>query len=470
MGRRYFFLSLYFLLLFIGPVLRAQSGSDLTFSEILFYPSETNGEYVEIYNTSSTETIDLSGIKIKYYTSSSNFVTAFIGGSLLAPGKFAIIIQGNYDYENGFYKSLIPPDALVLKLSTNNFGSSGMANTTGRPIYLLNASDETIDAYTYTADNAAGYSDEKTALNKNNDSGNWTNSATIGGTPGFKSSVILMPRYSSGSLVINEIMYDPDTGSSEFLEFFNASRDSIQLAGLQLYFGSSGKCKLSDSFIILPPEKYFVLSSDSAIFNNYSWLKSETVLKIAGSLTLSNDGALLVLKDFYGTTLDSLSYSPGWHSKSVVITKNRSLERVNPHIDASSRSNWNSCAAAEGATPGRRNSIFAQNLSSEKRVTINPNPFSPDGDGFEDFGIINFDLTQPLSQVRIKVFDSSGRLVRSLAENRLASSNNSVIFDGMDESGQPLRIGIYILLIETAAEDSGNVTGIKIPVVIARKL
>jgi hypothetical protein len=109
-------------------------------------------------------------------------------------------------------------------------------------------------------------------------------------------------------------------------------------------------------------------------------------------------------------------------------------------------------------------------LSSEKRVTINPNPFSPDGDGFEDFGIINFDLTQPLSQVRIKVFDSSGRLVRSLAENRLASSNNSVIFDGMDESGQPLRIGIYILLIETAAEDSGNVTGIKIPVVIARKL
>ena len=101
---------------------------------------------------------------------------------------------------------------------------------------------------------------------------------------------------------------------------------------------------------------------------------------------------------------------------------------------------------------------------------ISPNPFSPDNDGFEDFTIINFDLTKPLSQVWIKVFDSLGRLVRNIAENRLASSKNSVIFDGLDDNGRPLRIGIYILLIEAVAEGSGNVEVIKTPVVVARKL
>jgi flagellar hook assembly protein FlgD len=124
----------------------------------------------------------------------------------------------------------------------------------------------------------------------------------------------------------------------------------------------------------------------------------------------------------------------------------------------------------EGGSPGRQNSIFTQNLSHESKVTISPNPFSPDGDGFEDFAVINFDLTNPLSQVRIKVFDSQGRIVRTLAENHPSSSNNSVVFDGLDDSGKPLRIGIYILLIEVVAEGSGNVDVIKTPVVVARKL
>jgi flagellar hook assembly protein FlgD len=168
--------------------------------------------------------------------------------------------------------------------------------------------------------------------------------------------------------------------------------------------------------------------------------------------------------------LDSLSYLPTWHNRNFVVTKGKSLERINPSINSNDKSNWSSCVANEGATPGKSNSIFTENLEAKSKVAINPNPFSPDGDGFEDFTIINFDLPYKISQVNIKVFDNQGRLVRSILSNRPSSSNNSIIFDGLDDNGKALRMGIYILLIEVAAEGSNNIETIKTPIVIARKL
>ncbi|TSA26735.1 MAG: hypothetical protein D4R68_06875 [Ignavibacteriales bacterium] len=465
---------LYFVavLLSISPLsnIFAQTGSSLTFSEIMFNPSETNGEFVEIYNTSTTETVDLTNYKFKYYTSSNNNIITLSGGMQLGPGKFAVILQGNYDFANGIYKTLIPADAIVLKISSNSFGSSGMANTTSRDLYLLNSSDEIVDAYTYSANNDTGISDEKIILDKNNASSNWTNSIDVNGTPGFKKAPVIMPNYSFRSLVINEIMFDPDTDNAEYLEFYNTTSDSMQIDGLELRIGTSVKIKLANSNLLLPPHNYFVLADDSSIYRNYTWLKNETKVGIIKSMTLSNEGTMLVVKDSHGNTLDSVSYSPDWHNKNILTTKNRSLERLNPLLGSNVRSNWNTSVNAEGGSPGKQNSIYSENTSRESKVVISPNPFSPDNDGYEDYAIINFDLAQPFSQVRIKVFDSQGRLVRSIAENKLAASKNSVIFDGLDDNGRPLRIGIYILLIEAIAEGSGNVEVIKTPVVVARKL
>lgn len=102
-------------------------------------------------------------------------------------------------------------------------------------------------------------------------------------------------------------------------------------------------------------------------------------------------------------------------------------------------------------------------------MSVSPNPFSPDNDGFEDFTTISFNLTNPVAQVRIKIFDSTGRLVRTLAQNSPSASNGALIYDGLDDSGRALRIGIYILLIEAVTSD-GSTGTMKTPVVIARKL
>jgi flagellar hook assembly protein FlgD len=146
------------------------------------------------------------------------------------------------------------------------------------------------------------------------------------------------------------------------------------------------------------------------------------------------------------------------------------LERINPNLGANDPSNWSSSVNSIGATPGNQNSIYTVNPNIESNISVSPNPFSPDNDGFEDFTIINYKLTQATSQVRIKIFDNKGRLVRELANNQASGFSGSIIFDGIGDDGQVLRIGIYIIFLEAINEGSGVVESMKTVVVVARKL
>ena len=183
-----------------------------------------------------------------------------------------------------------------------------------------------------------------------------------------------------------------------------------------------------------------------------------------------NNGELILLKDVKGNTIDSVWYSDKWHNDNFASTKNISLERINPKLNGNDPDNWSSSVDPAGATPTLQNSIFTDNLNTESNISVSPNPFSPDDDGFEDFTIINYNLTQTTSEVRIKIFDSKGRLVRTLLNNQPSGSSGSVIFDGRNDSGEALRIGIYIIFLEAINEGSGVVEIMKTVVVVARKL
>jgi hypothetical protein len=138
-----------YFLLFITSYSAAQTGTSLRLNEIMFYPSSGNNEFIELYNTSSVESIDLNGFRIKYYTLSSDTITDAGEGTILPPLSYAVILEGDYDFVSGIYNNLIPQEALIVKISDNSFGSTGMSNTSDRPIWLLSASNDTVDVYTY---------------------------------------------------------------------------------------------------------------------------------------------------------------------------------------------------------------------------------------------------------------------------------------------------------------------------------
>lgn len=221
----------------------------------------------------------------------------------------------------------------------------------------------------------------------------------------------------------------------------------------------------------VPPQEYFVLIADSSTISKFDLISYDYKnIFNASSLGLVNTGELILLKDARGNVIDSVFYNNNWNNKNIASSKGKSLERINPALNGNDPLNWNTSVNSLGGTPGKQNSIFAENLNQTTSISVNPNPFSPDNDGFEDFAVINYNLSQAVAQVRIKIFDNKGRLVRTLINNMASGSSGSVIFNGLDDDNKTLRMGIYIVFLEALNDNSGVVETVKAVVVVARKL
>ncbi len=276
----------------------------------------------------------------------------------------------------------------------------------------------------------------------------------------------------AGSIVINEIMYEPFTGEAEWMELFNPSSIEFDLKQWKLR-DNSGALKISDSSLLVMPGGYIVIASDSSIWNTYSYLKNpgESVkIIVIQSLSLNNSGETIIVEDSLMTTIDKLSYSPSMHNPEAVDTRGVSLERINPALPASYTSNWTSSADPSGGTPGKRNSIFAGTVKSSSELMISPNPFSPDGDGYEDVAMINCSFSFSRGTIRANIYDVKGRMVRTLANNEQTGGEKTFLFNGYSDNNEKLGIGLYIVLIEAIDQTRGEPVTVKAAVVIAAKL
>ncbi|MEJ5262691.1 MAG: lamin tail domain-containing protein [Ignavibacterium sp.] len=432
-------------------------------NEVMYNPNDSFPEWIELVNTSS------DSVNIKNWS---------VSDVLTTPTKALITAEDIFIHPNEYF--IISRDTSFRSVYPNvqskvfyaNFGTLG---NTSDGVILYDFRNGIIDSLFYRSSwgNKKGVSLERISLSEStNDSTNWTLSLSLNGsTPGEVNSIFNLPSYERNTVVINEIMFDPDVDNSEYIEFYNQSSDSINIGGWTISDENGNTYKLYSTSFSLPPKSYFLLIADSIMLGKYN-LYNYDYKNVVGtsSLGLVNTGELILLKDVQGNVIDSVYYSDMWHNKNIVSTKNKSLERINPALGSNDQFNWSTCVNEVGGTPGYENSIFTENKSLQSGVSVSPNPFSPDNDGFEDYTIINYNLSQSVSQIKLKIFDSRGRLVRTIYSNQPGGSKGSVIFDGLDDEGNPLRIGIYIILLESLNENSGVVETIKSTVVVARKL
>lgn len=279
--------------------------------------------------------------------------------------------------------------------------------------------------------------------------------------------------YAEQSIVFNEILYEPSAGNAEFVELYNTSGDSIDVNNWMVMdqpssSGSRTKIFLSSSQKFLLPNDYFVIASDSTIFSQFPLLKKENVL-VHSSLNLNNSGEDLLLVDLTGTQIDSLRYSPLWHLKNI-NKPNRSLERILPLGKSTDSKNWSSSVAPMQATPGTVNSIYVSAAAASSALSLSPNPFSPDNDGVEDFLTISYTLPSQSSMIRVRIYDVQGRIIRRLASNEPSASSGTLIWNGLDDNGIRVRVGMYIILFEALDNFGGVVRTQKDVAVVARKL
>jgi len=432
-------------------------------NEVMYNPADGKPEWVEFVNTSS------DSVNIKNWligdvltTQTKNFIAS--EDVFIDPNEIFVVAKDtsfNSTYPNG-----------NAKVFYTNFGSLG---NTSDGVVIYDFRNGIIDSLFYRSSwgGKKGYSLERISLNEQtNDSTNWVTSLSVdGSTPGLENSIGNVPSYDRNILVINEIMYDPGTNNSEYVEFYNLSSDPINIGGWKFEDENENTNKLIEKSFEIPAKEYFILIADSSALITYNLFDYENI-NIVGesSLGLVNTGELILLKDVRGNVIDSVFYSDDWNNKNIASTKNKSLERINPFLNGNDPLSWSTSVNSLGGTPGNQNSIFAENLNQTASISVNPNPFSPDNDGFEDFTVINYNLSQATAQVRIKIFDSKGRFVRSLLNNQASGSSGSVIFDGLDDDYNALRMGIYIIFLEALNDNSGIVETIKSTVVVARKL
>ena len=54
------------------------------------------------------------------------------------------------------------------------------------------------------------------------------------------------------------------------------------------------------------------------------------------------------------------------------------------------------------------NSLFVESVPSEGSVRLEPNPFSPDGDGIDDVLVIHYSLPFEQGILKVEIFDVNG--------------------------------------------------------------
>lgn len=307
------------------------------------------------------------------------------------------------------------------------------------------------------------------------------------------SSPIAYP-ISKGSIVINEIMYDPLADSNdnlpdqtEYVELYNRNSSAISLEGITLHDAPDEDNEIrilepiSSQYKWIAPNGYFLIYSEDEVevfsesktaryFSMEEELDQFTMQIDRSNLSLSSSGDAIYLSDAIGATIDSVYFDESWQNPNVFDTDGIALERINPEGESNSEINWSSSTHVSGGTPNSQNTIFQKPgvLQESSGIIFSPNPFSPDGDGYDDNLFITYKLDAPDYLLRVRIFDRYGREVRKLVDGQQAGFEGALLWDGLTDDQQKNRVGIYIVLFEAYNSASGSDRIFKETVVLAR--
>lgn len=242
-----------------------------------------------------------------------------------------------------------------------------------------------------------------------------------------------------GLLKLSEIMFSPEEGETEWLEFKNETDGPVD-AGGWLLGDDEDMHDVEPAFgLEVPSGGYLVVARDTSALEKAPGCLLATT---EGWEALSGDDVVVLLDGFW-TPIERVSYDDAWGGDRGV-----SLERVRVDVSGSEPCNWGSSVAPSGSTPCASNSIHLPASPGSGRLSVSPNPFTPDGDGVDDRTIISYDLPMARATVRVSIYDVRGRKRASLADHEASASRAEIIWDGLDASGSPLPSGLYVVRLE----------------------
>lgn len=282
-----------------------------------------------------------------------------------------------------------------------------------------------------------------------------------------------------GELVINELLFNPYSGGSDFVEIYNASNKVFDLGSLLIANTDPGVDTLDnivlvyETQILLLPGEYAALTENRAnIISIYNPPASARIFEIADLPTYNDtEGGCVLLRGGDSLQLDRFDYLDDYHYPTLVSKEGISLERISFLAPADNPTNWHSAASTVGyATPGYANSQHDAGDTLTAEVYVGYTTFTPNGDGDRDALPVRLRFSEPGSNVRLRISDSQGNIVRTIGGQWLLGTDTATIYwDGTDDSGQRLPIGIYVVIAERMKAD-GKTLHYRVPCVLGSDL
>jgi hypothetical protein len=282
----------------------------------------------------------------------------------------------------------------------------------------------------------------------------------------LRMSVVLHP----APVVVNEIMFDPGVADCEWVEVFNGGPDPVNLAGWVLHDHKGRPKDIAREDLWLFPGGFVVLVEDEEVFaRKHPGVDPGGCLRPAGGWPILNDSDgpldfadMVVLRDTFGTMIDSVAYRERWSKTGV------STERINPEACSWSAGNWSPHFGVATGSPGARNSVSICLPTGDKLLSLEPRAFSPDNDGMADMLAVSVTLPGP-GLARVLVFDANGSLVTRLVDGEVIETNRVTFWNGTRSDEAEAPTGIYIVLLEARMLSSGETYRSRAPVVLVRK-
>jgi len=175
----------------------------------------------------------------------------------------------------------------------------------------------------------------------------------------------------SFDILISEVMADPVPSKGipecEYLELYNRSLFALNLNRWTLQTGSKEQL-LPDTVIASHQYLIITAASDASRMTKYG-----KVLAL-NTLSLPNEGCLLVLKDQNRQIIHALDFKSDWHDDVSKKAGGWSLEMIDPLNPCGESANYRSSVDAKGGTPGSINSVntLKPDLSSPQLLSVFP--------------------------------------------------------------------------------------------------
>lgn len=272
-----------------------------------------------------------------------------------------------------------------------------------------------------------------------------------------------------GDLAISEILSDPYSGGTDFVEIYNKSDNFINLNGLIISNINKEEEKKIDQDIELLPDEYICFTEDKEfLISTYPTHDVDQIIEV-DLPSFNNDSGNVSLSHSSASTdyIDQFDYDEGLHFELLDDTEGVSLERISFTADTQSEDNWHSASTTAGlATPGIANSNSLPTEVTDGEFELVEKVFSPNSDGDNDFLIINYKLDKPGYVANVKVFDDEGFEIDQIVSNGLLATEGLITWNGTTSEGSISQIGLYIIIAELFHPD-GEIKNFKKVCVLA---